>query len=121
MELILTDFCHWLNRRKCTFIEIILNKEYKLITPLKIEEDLKNDRERGEEDEEKCDLSELIEPESQKEDESKDGHKIESNQENDNDQNLVEDFLQNDEANHKENHKINEEGHDNNLSANFLN
>ena len=36
MELILTDFCHWLNRRKCTFIEIILNKEYKLTAPLKI-------------------------------------------------------------------------------------
>ena len=50
MELILTDFCHWLNRRKCTFIEVILNKEYKLIAPLKIEEDVKNDKEKDGED-----------------------------------------------------------------------
>ena len=49
MELILTDFCHWLNRRKCTFIEVILNKEYKLIAPLKIE-DVKNDKEKDGED-----------------------------------------------------------------------
>ena len=34
MELILTDFCTWLSKRKCTFIEIVLNKEYKLIKPL---------------------------------------------------------------------------------------
>lgn len=46
MELILTDFCHWLNSRKCTFIEISLNKDYKLNDSQKIEEELKHDKEK---------------------------------------------------------------------------